>query len=102
MRYTLHRVCEYNGWRLGYVLQAVQTAGGLELVRRTCGTSAATAVWTASARPPSARAGTGAGLPGQVLETLGGWLRDVNEVEGFPRREAAAREGLRGAIAFPC
>ena len=103
MRYTLHRVCAYNSWRLGHVLQAIHTPVGMELVP--------TDMWhvrggrrlnrfrqaTVRTRP-----GPGAGLTGQVLETRSvRWLRDVNEVDGFPQREAAGREGLHGAIAFP-
>jgi len=44
----------------------------------------------------------GSGLPGRVwarCETL--WVEDVLEDEGFLRKEAAAEEGLRKALAFP-
>ncbi|CAA9463181.1 MAG: diguanylate cyclase/phosphodiesterase (GGDEF & EAL domains) with PAS/PAC sensor(s) [uncultured Rubrobacteraceae bacterium] len=44
----------------------------------------------------------GSGLPGRVwerCETL--WIEDVLEDEGFRRKEAATREGLRKAFAFP-
>jgi two-component system CheB/CheR fusion protein len=103
MRYALRRVCEYNSWSLGQVLQAVSTPAGLELVptelwysrtpRRFDGFRQATM---------QARLANPACLPGQVLETRAvRWARDITEAPDFPRKEAARQEGLRGAIAFP-
>ena len=44
----------------------------------------------------------GEGLPGRVWETGAPiWVEDVLQDLNFPRREAAAREGLHGAVAFP-
>jgi PAS domain S-box-containing protein len=42
------------------------------------------------------------GLPGRVLESKKPtWIRDVTQDKNFPRAEAAAAVGLRGAFAFP-
>ncbi len=42
------------------------------------------------------------GLPGRVLESgKPTWIRDVTQDRNFPRAEAAAASGLRGAFAFP-
>ena len=42
------------------------------------------------------------GLPGRVIESKKPtWIRDVTQDKNFPRAEAAAESGLRGAFAFP-
>ena len=42
------------------------------------------------------------GLPGRVIESKKPtWIRDVTQDTNFPRAEAAAESGLRGAFAFP-
>jgi signal transduction histidine kinase len=44
----------------------------------------------------------GIGLPGRVWQTGAPlWLEDVLADDNFPRNEAAGRQGLRGAFAFP-
>jgi PAS domain S-box-containing protein len=44
----------------------------------------------------------GWGLPGTAWETREPvWMKDVRDVDRFPRQEAARREGLHGAFAFP-
>lgn len=45
---------------------------------------------------------TSIGLPGRVVESeKPTWIRDVTQDQNFPRLEAAAESGLRGAFAFP-
>jgi PAS domain S-box-containing protein len=45
---------------------------------------------------------TSIGLPGRVVESQKPtWIRDVTQDRNFPRLEAAAQSGLRGAFAFP-
>jgi len=44
----------------------------------------------------------GWGLPGTAWETGEPvWMKDVRDVDRFPRQEVARREGLHGAFAFP-
>ena len=45
---------------------------------------------------------TAVGIPGRVIESQKPtWIRDVTQDQNFPRLEAAAQSGLRGAFAFP-
>ncbi len=45
---------------------------------------------------------TSIGLPGRVVESQKPtWIQDVTQDQNFPRLEAAAHSGLRGAFAFP-
>jgi PAS domain S-box-containing protein len=44
----------------------------------------------------------GVGLPGRVWQTARpAWIEDVTQDRNFPRAQAAAREGLHGALGFP-
>src|SRR5262249_53741249 len=50
----------------------------------------------------ASRLASGVGLPGRVLarkEPL--WVMDVTQDENFPRAEAAANVGVKGAFGFP-
>ncbi len=96
---VLEAVCRHLGWQAG---QLWRVAG--DHLRFS-------EVWNQPTMPHAELADAsrdtkfarGEGLPGRVwaaAEPM--WLPDVTQaVEDFPRRPAAARDGLRGALAFP-
>ncbi|HEX4441850.1 MAG TPA: ATP-binding protein [Thermoanaerobaculia bacterium] len=96
----LRAVCEGLDW----------DAGGLWSVADADGVLRNAAFWSRTSRPVprfeaatrSARMERGVGLPGRVLASGDPeWIRDVTRDANFPRRDAAAQDGLRGGMAFP-
>jgi PAS domain S-box-containing protein len=98
----IDQVCAYTGWPIGHAY-VVAGPGSQELVPTT--------IWHVD-RPgdfesfvrvtEASRLAAGVGLPGRVLarkEPL--WVMDVTQDENFPRVEAAANLGVRGAFGFP-
>ncbi|MCC6272943.1 MAG: PAS domain S-box protein [Deltaproteobacteria bacterium] len=96
----LQAVCEGTGWKVGsfWELNAVQR-------RLVC-----SEIW---AQDPGEYANfirdslsqsldRGQGLPGRVwMSDKGWWVEDLLRDDNFPRRDAAKRENLRSAFAFP-
>ena len=99
MAEALRLVCAHTGWPVGHVFRrrgehlhptAIWWDGGSERF----------AAWRTASE--SASFVRGEGLPGRVLATgRPAWIQDVATDENFPRAAAAARHGLRGAMAFP-
>ena len=97
----LRAVCNASGWQWGALWGVDRAAGVLRLVN----------YWH---EPSSERLAAfeeisrtitfapGVGLPGRVWATgVPGWVTDVSREANFPRREAADRAGLHGALCFP-
>ena len=101
--YALRRICDYNNWNFGQVLQALSTPAGTELMPTELWCSSSPLQYENFRRATlEARLTSPGCLPGQVLEARAvRWTRDISTGPDFPRREAAQREGLRGVIAFP-
>ncbi|GAC1595922.1 MAG: hypothetical protein NVS3B21_19370 [Acidimicrobiales bacterium] len=98
----LTEVCRHAGWTVGHAL----TVGG-----ESCERLVSLGQWSIPAGQDYREfvavsqdmtfAG-GIGLPGRVLETGStAWIPDITADANFPRAQAAAAVGLRGAFAFP-
>ncbi len=101
---AMPRILEVVGRRLGW------EAGAFWTVDRAAGVLRATVFWQATAGRFGAFETVtrdqvltaGADLPGRVLSTgEPWWVADLPQHPEFPRAAVAAREGLRGAYAFP-
>ena len=101
MQLGIDQVCAYTGWPVGHVYVQADDADGL----------VPTTVWhldrpedfqTFSAATDATRLARGRGLPGRVLATQqAAWVLDVTRDDNFPRAQAAADLGIKGACAFP-
>ena len=96
----LRAICESLGWSEGALWRVDPQADVLR-----CG-----ALWhSPSSRPEEFVAlsrqttfAPGVGLPGRVWASgQSAWIPDVVKDPNFPRAQAAAREGLHGALGFP-
>lgn len=96
----LQTICSGMSWRYGALWSVNPDARVLRCVSTWYGEAEATNGFTAASRStPLAR---GVGLPGRVLATgQAAWVIDVLADDNFPRRAAAAAEGLRAGFAFP-
>ncbi len=93
-------ICEGLGWDLG-VLWRVETGAevlhSVEIWRRP---GLEVPEFESAAR--SSKLSPGAGLPGRVWAARQSlWVSDITNDVNFARMTAAAKEGLRGAFAFP-
>jgi PAS domain S-box-containing protein len=97
---VLRRVCEKTGWVLGQAWVPNQ-----EGTARYCA-----AVWFCGdadlkrfrAASEATHFVPGAGLPGRVWKSKQpAWIEDVTLDSNFPRNKAAAKVGLRAAVAIP-
>jgi diguanylate cyclase (GGDEF)-like protein/PAS domain S-box-containing protein len=94
MQACVEHVCRWTGWPVGHVY----LTGKDELH-----------LWHGDhsyaefrARTEQMEVAPGVGLPGRVAATCRpAWIVDVTQDPNFPRAEAAAACGLRGAFAFP-
>lgn len=100
MQIALREVAELTGWPVGHVYVRGWNQQRLE----------PTGWWTVGAGPyehfreVTARMGFAEeeGLPGRVAsQNRPSLIRDVSEDDNYPRAEAAIRDGLVGAFAFP-
>ncbi|MDQ3032495.1 MAG: PAS domain S-box protein [Myxococcota bacterium] len=96
----LRAICSASGWRWGALWEVEPSARALRLV--SCWhepSEPMTELDEASARTRFER---GVGLPGRTWATASPhWITDTFHDENFPRRDVAARAGLRGALCFP-
>jgi len=102
-RMALDAICEFTGWTIGqvYMFADEVTDGDLIWAGVWSGgeDEALNAFRDASAAISFPR---GVGLPGRVWESgRACWIEDIAGDPNFPRAEAAAACGLRGAFAFP-
>ena len=98
----IDQVCQFTGWPVGHVYLRAED-GAEEMVP--------TAIWHldhprefASFVEVTAatRLAPGVGLPGRVLARKAPvWIMDVSREENFPRANAAANLGVKGAFGFP-
>jgi two-component system, sensor histidine kinase and response regulator len=94
----LKAVCESLGWEYG-ALWTVDAAAGVLRCVETWPAARFPEFTAASRRTPLP---PGGGLPGRVWESREPtWIHDVVDDTNFPRAPAAAREGLRSALAVP-
>jgi diguanylate cyclase (GGDEF)-like protein/PAS domain S-box-containing protein len=95
MRACVEHVCRWTAWPVGCVYLA-DLASHLWHVENPSRYEAFRTATEETAFPP------GVGLPGRVAATRRpAWIVDVTKDPNFPRAEAAALGGLRGAFAFP-
>jgi PAS domain S-box-containing protein len=101
MQVALDRVCAYTGWPVGH--GSLVSGDGRQMTP--------TNVWHLD-HPQHFKAfrlateaiclASGVGLPGRVLAGRApAWILDVTSDPNFPRAQAAADSGLKGAFAFP-
>lgn len=98
VRRVLAEIGESMGWLFG---ACWHVAGGVLSVRHTwCARAYRSTSFEADSRAQAFHPGEG--LPGRVWATgRPVWVEDALAEENFPRHAAAAREGLRAAVAFP-
>lgn len=99
---ALDLVCVHTGWPVGHVyIRASQTAQ--ELIPAPIWHLARPKEFESFVQVTAATTlASGAGLPGRVLadkEPL--WIMDVTQDDNFPRAQAAANLGVKGAFGFP-
>jgi two-component system, sensor histidine kinase and response regulator len=96
----LEAVCETLGWVHGALWQVDAAAERMRCVESWH--SAAAALPEFEAATWAATFARGIGLPGRVWATgQPAWIPDVVRDSNFPRAEAAARDGLHGALGAP-
>ncbi|MDP9885357.1 diguanylate cyclase (GGDEF)-like protein [Sinomonas atrocyanea] len=101
LQYGVRTVCEFTDWQIGHAY--LLDEGGLSMKP--------TSVWhgVEDGRFTDFYGATeatgfelGRGLPGRVLASgAPAWIPDIAADTEFPRAEAALRDGLRSAVAFP-
>ncbi|RZJ03266.1 MAG: response regulator [Brevundimonas sp.] len=102
-RMALDAICDFTGWTIGHVYMFADDVEGGDLIWAGVWNGgedeALNAFRDASAAVSFAK---GVGLPGRVWESgRACWIEDIAGDDNFPRAEAAAACGLRGAFAFP-
>ncbi len=99
MHACVEHVCRWTGWPVGQVYLAGEDG---PLVPHLGHFEHPTRYEAFRAQTGQMAFAPGVGLPGRVAATRRpAWIVDVAEDPNFPRAEAAATGGLRGAFAFP-
>jgi PAS domain S-box-containing protein len=97
---VLRGICENLGWKVGALWVVDPAARQLRCVHLWQSPSLRGDEFARASRATCFQ--PGAGLPGRVWSSAEpAWVADVENDASFPRAEAAARQGLRGAFAFP-
>jgi PAS domain S-box-containing protein len=97
---VLCRVCEKTGWVLGQAWVPNQEGTALDCTAVSfCGSADLRKFRDASEKTHFV---PGAGLPGRVWKSKQpAWIEDVTRDANFPRNKAAAKVGLKAAVAIP-
>ena len=96
----LQAVCNASGWQWGALWGVDRAAEVLRLVN--CWNDPSTSVTDFEETSRRLTLARGVGLPGRTWALAEPqWLSDVSAEANFPRREVAARAGLRAALCFP-
>ena len=97
---VLCRVCEKTGWVLGQAWVPNQEGTALDCAAVSfCGNADLRKFRDASEKTHFI---AGAGLPGRVWKSKQpAWIEDVTRDANFPRNKAAAKVGLKAAVAIP-
>jgi PAS domain S-box-containing protein len=97
----LRAVCEALGWEMGALWALDREAGVLRFVESWSAKGVDVREFEQLSRERTFAHGDG-GLPARVWERGEPlWVEDIATNGSFPRSEAASREGLHGAFAFP-
>ena len=97
----LRAVCEALGWEMGALWALDREAGVLRFVESWSAKGVDVREFEQLSRGRTFARGDG-GLPARVWERGEPlWVEDIATNGSFPRSEAASREGLHGAFAFP-
>lgn len=100
VRRVLSEIGESMGWLFGACWEVDPGAGALRVRQTWCARAYRGTAFEADSRALVFPAGEG--LPGRAWATRAPvWVEDARVEPNFPRHAAAAREGLRAALAFP-
>ncbi len=102
LQFTVDQVCAFVGWPLGHVYTLEENGTGKLNPSAIWYRADDTAFERFCRKTEATSFGPGEGLPGRALATgHSAWIPDVAMDPNFPRADAAAESGLRGAFAFP-
>ncbi|HLL83892.1 MAG TPA: GAF domain-containing protein [Longimicrobium sp.] len=100
VRLVLAEMGESMGWLFGACWEVDPGRGALRVRQTWCARAYHSTVFETDSRAQNFLPGEG--LPGRVWATGAPvWVQDARVEVNFPRHAAAAREGLRAALAFP-
>ncbi len=96
----LQTICDSLGWDLGSLWHVDNGGAALRCVETWHDPAVEVAEFTQMCHDTTFAPGEG--LPGRVWQTGAPlWIDDVTQNPNFPRKQVAAKMGLRGAFAFP-